>query len=345
MLAFPVLWRYILFGYLKIFSISVFTFIAVLLVSRFKEIARFAALSTDFWKALFFTIYQIPLILPIALPISALIASVLLMQRLSRSHELTALRASGVHFPLLFTPLLFGAFILSLLNFSFCSSISPYCRRESKALFYHHTSTNPLLLMQRQQLVKVKHAYLNMDVEQGGKVGKNFVLIAHNESNQRLSLIGARKLRIAGEQLYGQDVVIVSHLPNEARDMFDSLVIENQANMSTSAPVLSAALKKKRPKLEANALDFRMLILRGKEKGKLGKRAAVELFRRISLSLAVLSFTFLGAAFAIDFGRLPSKEGILKALGLTLCVIISYLFGKELKGHPIAAGIAMLMFH
>ena len=63
---------------------------------RFKDIARFAALSADGVKTGLFVLYQFPHILPIAIPISALIASFLLFQRLSKTYELTALRASGV---------------------------------------------------------------------------------------------------------------------------------------------------------------------------------------------------------------------------------------------------------
>ena len=108
----PILWRYALQSYLRVFLLSVCTFIAVLLVSRFKEIARFAALSSDSLKTALFVVYQFPLILPMAIPISALIASLLLFQRLSRGSELTALRASGLSLRSILTPLLFTSFSL-----------------------------------------------------------------------------------------------------------------------------------------------------------------------------------------------------------------------------------------
>ena len=172
----PILWRYVLSGYLRVFLLSVCTFIAVLLVSRFKEIARFTALSGDWLKTALFVVYQIPLILPIAIPISALIGSLLLFQRLSRTFELTALRAAGVGLHSILAPILFTSFLLSLFNFSFCAEISPFCRRESKTLLYRETSANPLLLLQRQHLVKVKHTYINMNIQEEGKGAKDMIL-------------------------------------------------------------------------------------------------------------------------------------------------------------------------
>ncbi|HSX26264.1 MAG TPA: LptF/LptG family permease [Chlamydiales bacterium] len=341
----PVLWRYALQSYLRVFFLSVCTFIAVLLVSRFKEIARFAALSSDGLKTALFIVYQLPLILPMAIPISALIASLLLFQRLSRTSELTALRASGLSLRSILTPLLFTSFLLSLCNFSFTAEISPFCRRESKALLYRETSENPLLLLQRQQLVKIKDAYLNMKIKDEGKAAKDLILIAHNESNQRLSLVAARQLRISGEELLGYDVAILSHLQSEKEESFDPLIIENQASMSTAAPVLSAALKKNRPRLDPNALNLRMLQIRVADGGKLAKSARVEILRRISLSIAVFTLTLLGCVFGIEEERNPSKKGMFIALVLTLLILISYLMGKELKGYPLIAIVAFLLPH
>ncbi len=56
----------------------------------------------------FFALYESP-IFPIALPLSCLIASLLLIQRLSSSHELTALRASGFSLFDILTPILITA--------------------------------------------------------------------------------------------------------------------------------------------------------------------------------------------------------------------------------------------
>lgn len=330
----PILWRYLLLGYLRVFTLSVCSFLAVLLVSRFKEIARFAALSASAGKTLLFVTYQIPLILPIAIPLSALIASILLFQRMSKSFELTAFRASGIGLGSIITPILMVSLLLSLFNFTFCANISPYCRRSSKALLYYETSTNPLLLLQRQNLVKMKKSYIQMKTEEEGKLAKDLILVTHNQSNNRLSLIAARKLRMLDEELQGKDVAIITHLQSETEPMFDPLVIENQSSMLTDASTLSSTLKKNRPRLDPSALEFPMLRLRTMESGKIAKKAFVEMLRRITLSLAVFSFTLMGCAFGIEQGRKLSKKNLLKTLALTMTLMTSYLLGKEFKGAP-----------
>ncbi len=307
------------------------------MVTRFQDIARFTALSYQFGKTGLFIVYQIPSILPIAIPISALIASLLLFQRLSRTYELTALRACGLSISTLIAPLLLVSTLLSIFNFSICAEIAPFCRRESKTLFFHETSQNPLLLLQRQKLVKIKHAYLDMTVKNENAT-RDLTLIIHHENTHRLNLFSARKLKIVDHELQGSHLATISHLNSDSG--FDPLIIENQASMSTSAPLLSAALKKNRSHLDINAMSFKMLLLNKKP-----QPALIEMLRRLSLTLAVFSFTLLGCAFGIEQARNPSKRNLLYALLLTLTVLISYLLGTKLKSFPLLAIFAFFLPH
>lgn len=332
-----VLWRYALQSYSRVFFLSICTFIAVLIITRFKEIARFTALSGDFSMTGLFILYHIPTILPIAIPISALIASLLFFQRISRSFELTALRASGLSFKKIIAPPLAASLLLALLNFAICAEIAPFYRREIKTMIYQETSSNPLLLLQRQKLVKIENAYLDMEVKDDKSI-KDLVLIVQNDTTSRFSLISARKLWLEKEEVVGKDLAIISYLKSDLG--FDNLIIENQSSMSTAAPLLSLALKRSRPRLDINALSFKMLILHEKP-----KQALIEMLRRISLSWAAFSFTLLGCAFGVEQGRNPSKKNLIFALLLTLSVLMSYLLAKELKNAPFLATFAFLLPH
>lgn len=309
----------------------------MLIVSRFKDIARFTALTGDFWKTGLYIAYHIPTILPIAIPISALIASLLLFQFLSRSFELTALRSAGLSMKQITKPLLSISLLLSLFNFWISAEIAPYCRREGKTLIYHETSQNPLLLLQRQKLVKLKDAFLDMAVKDDETI-KNLTLIIPNEGTERLSLLSARKLWLENEELKGKDLAIISYI--DTPNSFDTLILENQSSMSTAAPLLSTALKKNRPRLDINALNLKMLRLNPKK-----NQARIEILRRLSLAFATFSFTLLGCAFGIENGRNPSKKNLFLALLLTLTVLMSYLLGKDLKAYPLMATLAFLLPH
>ena len=106
----PIIWRYLLRSYFQVLALCVSGFIAVLLVLRFSEIARFASSGLRKLKVLLFTLYQIPYILPIAVPVSCLIASILLFQRLSHTHELTAFRTCGLGLKPIIYPLIYAVF-------------------------------------------------------------------------------------------------------------------------------------------------------------------------------------------------------------------------------------------
>ena len=111
----PFVWRLLLRNYFQVFFLCMSGFISILLVTRVQEIARLAAVNSQIGKIFLFTLFQIPYILPIAIPISGLIAAILLLNRLSHTHELTAFRASGIGVKTLGTPLLMAAFLLSIL--------------------------------------------------------------------------------------------------------------------------------------------------------------------------------------------------------------------------------------
>ncbi|MBX9744746.1 MAG: LptF/LptG family permease, partial [Chlamydiales bacterium] len=201
--AMPVLWRYLLYQYLRVFFLSVSSFILVLFVLRFKDIARFAALSADGTKTGLFILYQFPHILPLALPISTLIASFLLFQRLSESQEITALRALGFSLSSLLIPLLFASLFLTLANFSICAELEPLCRRETKMLLYRKTGINPLLLLQHQELARIKNTYLRLEMKRQGENAKNFLYIAYNKRNKRLNLINIEQIFIKKDKILG----------------------------------------------------------------------------------------------------------------------------------------------
>lgn len=328
----PRLWSYFLLGYLRILGLSLSTFISVLIVSRFREIARFTALSGSWSKTLLFTLYQIPFILPLALPISALIASFLLVSRLSLRGEITACRAAGKSLPSLLAPLwLLGAF-LSCFAFVMTAEITPFCKAETKRLLFEKTSTNPLLLLQRQALVPLKNASIHMEVAEGEAGAQNLLCVSYNDSHQRLSLLTAKKLFLEEKTLVANDVTLLSHLSSEEDSFFDPLVVENQKTLRTSAPKLSQAMRKKKPKLEPSTLRFKLLSLYAKgEKTKQKQIVFGEQLRRIFLPLYVLSFTILGSVFGLHLGRSDKQKNFIALLSLPLLSFIGYFLAKSLR--------------
>ncbi|HSX12350.1 MAG TPA: LptF/LptG family permease, partial [Rhabdochlamydiaceae bacterium] len=240
-------------------------------------------------------------------------------------------------------PTLTCAFCLACVNFSIVSGLTPLCTRESKTLGFTETSMNPLLLIQRKDLVKIKDAYLKMETLDFSQVD-NFFLIVRNPSQERLQFITAKKLKMNGDKLIGLESTVLTHLKKD-KGGFDPLIIENQKEIETDAPILSLALKKHRPLLDPGSMSLWMLQMRAKESGKKGRAAEIEILRRMSLVIAVFSFTLLGAAFGITSGRCQSKKGLFIVLFLSLLVLMTYLGLKVIKKDFTICLIGMLIPH
>lgn len=337
-----ILWKFFLKAYFRVFSLSVTTFLAILFILRFKEIARFSALSGNWTTTALFTLCQFPLILPIAIPISAFMASFLLMQRLSQTSELTAFRSCSFSFKSLFAPLFFASLFIALTNFWLSAEIAPFCYRKSKSMLLKKTSTNPLIFLQRQQLGKLKHSYLSVKIEDEGKKASNLFLLSYNARNERLNLLWASHLSIQNKDLMGEDVALITYYPTSLEN-FDSLVIENHAALATKAAHISQFLKKRHNRTEGAGLSFKKILLSYQLDKK--KASLVEIFRRSSLAAAVFSFTLLGFAFGIENNRLPSRRATISALFLLFLLLVSYLATKEFKKVPLLAFSFTAMTH
>ncbi len=320
----PILWRYLWRSYFQVFSLCVSGFIAVLLVTRFQEIARFATSGASFPTVGLFALYQIPYVLPIAIPISCLIASLLLFQRLSHSHELTALRSTGIGlYPLIF-PILFAGAILSLVNFSIVSELAPWCRSLSRALIYETTSKNPLFMLQKETLVRLRNAYVDMRSLKSGQSAEDVVLVMNNSSSKRLSLLTAKELFLKGDMLIGKHVSLISCVDPKREASFDHLVIENEQSMSTKASNLAQFVQKYENSTHYDYATARMLLAREKVDGRSSMfpltRAQAELARRISLGLSAFAFTWIGVGFGVEIGRQKKSGG---SFGLLLLLQLS----------------------
>ncbi|NGX56624.1 MAG: hypothetical protein K1060chlam5_00867 [Candidatus Anoxychlamydiales bacterium] len=344
----PIFWKYLSKQYLKIFFLSILSFISILLVTRLKEIASFATLSNNIINIFLFTLYQIPFILPIAISISCLISSVLLFQKLSSLNELTALRASGISLKSILAPLLILAMLLSFFNFLIASELTPKCRFKTKELLYEKTSINPIVLLQKKQkLSNIKNSYIEIDVKHGDKKANNLILITPNKSSSRLSLIYANSLELKNKNLIANEVTFISYLDNNQNNNFDNLIIENQKKMITNANSISGFIKSKSWAMNTRSLPIRMLLLKSKHEAKLNKknidRADIEIAKRIAFALSAFSFTFIGASFGIQANRSNSKKSIILLCILTLIILSSFTLSKSFKQKPMLSMLSYIL--
>jgi len=355
----PIFWRYLLSHYLKVLFLCIVAFVAVLLTTRLDEIAHFATLGPEGMYILLFTLHQIPYILPIAIPIACLISSILLIQRLSRTHELTALRAAGMSLAGILTPILLAASFLTLGTFYIVSELSTQSHLTTSLLKTELRSINPLLLLHNKHLMKLKGIFFQtLGPSKMGESAQDVIIAMPNKHNDRINLLIADRLRASHKKFVGNGIVLITSLDVE-EGKHDNLVVENIGEARTTIQDFTQMMQKKVWTLNNDHLQMSLLLAKlAEEKGALANQSLLppqqkalkrslsrgysEIFRRVSVALAAFTFTLMGCAFGINISRNQSNRGIFIVICLAAFYLIAYFVGKGIEDQLL--GSATLYF-
>ena len=336
----PIIWRYILNNFIFIFLLSSTSLVALLLVSRFKEIAKFATLASDSFQIFTFIFCQIPLILPLIIPICSLLSGYILAQNLSKGHLITTLRASAINLKSILFPILVASILLGRINFTITGTVSSKCKRLTRQLIHTESSTNPLSLLQKMTLSKMKKHFIQISPSKNSE-DKNALIIFKNENLNRTSLISIENLKASNNLLSGDNFSSISFIP-EKTNLFDSLILENQRFIEIDAKDFLQKITKKKLKFDNDSLEISILRLKSKEPSKKAGKIMAEIFSRISLGFSCITFAILGFVFGVQNSRVTSKKTLLYLLINTSFFIACYLIGKSLKKPINAASILFL---
>lgn len=362
----PLLWRYLLYQYLKVFTLCVIAFVVILMTMRLDEIAHFATLGPQGMSILWFAIQQIPYILPIALPISALISAILLVQSLSKSHELTAMRACGFSLRDVLTPILTASLFLSALNFYIISELSTASHLSAGLLKKELRSINPLILLHSKRLMLMKGFYFDtLGPSRMGELAQDIILTSANKHNSRLNLMVAKKLQASPISFVGSKVTLLAGLRSGEENEFEHLMLENIDEASTSVKDFSQMLESKVWALNNDHLRLPLLLIRlQNEKEALKEaleakldqaaikqtrqayhRCCLEVVRRLSVALGVFSFTLMGVAFGISISRNNTSRGVIYVVALGALYLIAFFGAKEADHRMVLASLFYLLPH
>ena len=303
---------------------------------RMKDIAEFASVASGGFPIFLFSLYQIPHVLPEAIPIACVIASTLLFQRLSTTHEMTALRAAGFSLQRILYPVLAIAFLLSLLNFTIASEIAPRAKFATKALWSKMAADNPFFIFNKIAEGKFTSSYIEMKALCEGKTAQDVIFIMNNRTNKRLGLISAKELTIDNDLLKGKDVTIISSVDPKLENEFDHLVVENQRSMETKASNFSDLFRSKKGYAGLDFLSLRALFAKSslQDKSLFSTITGLEIAKRFSISWTPFIFTLMGAAFGMELGRRKTKKGIILAALLSIFYLCCFVAAKSMKGSP-----------
>ena len=319
----PIVWRYLLVRYIKYFFAFVSIFVAILLTLELEEIARFLSLGAGPLDVLLFTGYQIPYILPIAIPVSALIASLLLMYQLSLHHELIAFRSAGFSLYALFFPCLLLALLLSACNFVTVSEVATQAHFAAHRLRRELKTLNPLLVLNNKHFMKLQGSFFEIQgTSKAGELASHIVLAFPQKEHAWLNLMTAGLLKVTRHYLQEEEVTHVMPLSSS------SLIVETIEKSKTPLRDFGEILENKVWKIELDYLSLPALWRSPLSRSLIFS----EIFRRISLGFLPFSFTWLGLTFGMSFRR-DLKRPFKAALLLSALYLILFFAAKSLHKH------------
>jgi len=339
----PLLWRYLLSQYTKFFIFCLLAFICVLLTTRLEDIAHFATMGPGPAVVALFVLYQIPYILPIAIPISCLISAFVLYNRLSKSHELTALRASGISLLHIISPILLASLFISLMNFILISEVATHSHLSTNRLKRQLRNINPLVLLDNKHFQRSQEFFFRSYDEHPKKdYTQKLVFALPTPSQSRLSLFVANELQSKSNTLDGSQVTLLTAFNSGHEHTYDQIAMENIEHQQTPTQEFTSILEKGVWHINHDYLQLPLLLLRlqdykkninsspEKEAVKQNiNRIYSDIYRRVSGGFSVFAFTLMGIAFGVGIGRNRRVFAIPTLVLLTALYLSCFLSGKS----------------
>ena len=346
-----ILWRYLVGQFLKTFLFATLAIVLCLLTLRMQEIAHFASIDTSRDYLIGFITYQIPYILPVAIPLSGLISSMILITTLSHHYEIVALRAQGYSLSSLFAPLLFSAFCLSIINFAITSEIATLTHRKTSLLKSELRSINPLLALHNKHLLQMKGIFFDaLGTTKMGELASDALIAFPGKKGERIHLFLAKKLEAKDEAFIGENLTLITPLEE------DKILVENIGHTHSKSHDFSDLLQKKVWSLNDDHLGFKSLLLRlnelnhqpegaMKKLAKTRSRLLSEMTRRLSLGFAPFTFTLIGLSFGLSIGRTHTRRGLLWVTALAAFFLITFFLAKGIDDNREASLLLYTLPH
>ncbi|MFY0481187.1 LptF/LptG family permease [Flavobacterium sp. PLA-1-15] len=121
--------RYLLKTFLITFtSVFVILFFIFILQTVWLFIAELAGKDLDLILIVKFLLYSMPTVIPLVLPLSILLASIMTFGDLSENYEFAAMKSSGVSLQRAMKSLIVFIFVLSIAAFAFANNVIPYAQ-------------------------------------------------------------------------------------------------------------------------------------------------------------------------------------------------------------------------
>jgi lipopolysaccharide export system permease protein len=316
-----VLHRYVIWEYLKVFSLSLSSLLLIyVIVLFFQKIDTFIKHQASFTLIFLYLLYKIPeVIFQWTLPYGVLLATLLTLGTLSRHSEITAMKAGGVSLYRITSPLFLIALFIGLCSFLGNEYLVPEANQESRYLLSVQVKKEtPTSFFKNYKIwYRSDHQIFNIQLlEPEKKALKGFTLYKFDDQFRCLQRIDAKEVQwINGKWKFSEGTVRDF---DEGGSIQTTLFKELELSLSESWESLQNIQRQSR---EMSYTELHTYIERIKSAGYDSTRYLVDLYSKLSYPFLNLIMILIGVPFALKTGR---SGGVALSIGVSIMIGFAY---------------------
>lgn len=245
--------KYLLKTFLITFtSVFVILFFIFILQTVWLFIAELAGKDLDLILILKFLMYSMPNVIPLVLPLSILLASIMTFGDLSENYEFAAMKSSGVSLQRAMKSLTVFIVILSFAAFAFANNVIPYASYKFTSFRQNLAQVKPALAVAEGQFSEVGPFNIKVEKKSGDKGNELTGVTIHKKranGNGVTNVIKAKK----GQLLSSEDSNILQLILFDGFQYED--VIPDKYQERKKLPFAKSAFKKYTMNLDLSQLS------------------------------------------------------------------------------------------
>lgn len=316
-----VLHRYVIWEYLKVFSLSLSSLLLIyVIVLFFQKIDTFIKHQASFHLIFLYLLYKIPeVIFQWTLPYGVLLATLLTLGTLSRHSEITAMKAGGVSLYRITSPLFIIALLIGLCSFLGNEYLVPEANLECRYLLSVQVKKEaPASFFKNYKIwFRSDHQIFNIQLlEPEKKALKGFTLYKFDDQFRCLQRIDAKEVQwIDGKWKFSEGTVRDF---DEGGSIQTTPFTELELSLSESWESLQNIQRQSR---EMSYTELRSYIERIQSAGYDSTRYLVDLYSKLSYPFLNLIMILIGVPFALKTGR---SGGVALSIGVSIMIGFAY---------------------
>lgn len=320
--------KYILRQIIELFLMGVFVFTSIIFASDtfitlIKQIAKFGI---PFKVAFIIILLNLPSVIVMTIPMGVLLSTVMTLNRLSLSSEVTVMRACGIGLNRIAKPIFIFAVVMALSSFVINESIVPVMTRQAKDL--------ALWALGQKNIPNGKENFVFKELNDDGMLKRLFyvgscknktlynITVLDNAKDGTMQVLQAREGRTSPEGWVFEKGATYT-IGNRGQ-------VLNTTLFDTSTVQFGLDLSKEMNKNLAKEMNFSKLLkyLRNNEISEKDKQIyKIELFDKIALPVTTIVFVLLGVPLAITPPRVRYNRGFL----FSILIIFAYYIVRALS--------------